>query len=351
MSYLDEIVPNLTNGESVSNEGLQRLALEIMKGQDPEPEPEIIEPVIEEPVPAMDIFKHTVDSERVYIKNTDGSLVELTGFHAMNRTRKDGTSTEPEILHVAPRTTAIITMEQIESVAHELIKCGYKLTGSGEMKNNRWLFIELEHADLPTLEFDGTNLVPKMWIGSSHDGSLAMKSTVKLTDTWCENTFMLNSASELLFKAKHTRNADIKIQDYEQGIRSASDLIKEYYSLAEKMNDTSFVGQQRLEKFFAHTLGAEKKSRVRKINGKEYDSDPMYSGKHENQLNQLFESYQYGKGQNERGETVWSAFSAVTDWCDNHEGNQKSRDMGTNVIGSRARQKQRAWDLATQMVQ
>ena len=112
MSYLDEIVPNLTNGETVSNEGLQKLALEIMKGQDPEPEPEIIEPVIEEPAPAMDIFKHTVDSVPVYIKDSNGSLVEVTGFHAMNRTRKDGTSTEPEILHVAPRTTAIITMEQ-----------------------------------------------------------------------------------------------------------------------------------------------------------------------------------------------------------------------------------------------
>ena len=54
MSYFDEIVPNLTNGETVSNEGLQRLALEIMRGQDvdPEPEPEIVEPVIEEPVVA-----------------------------------------------------------------------------------------------------------------------------------------------------------------------------------------------------------------------------------------------------------------------------------------------------------
>ena len=347
---IDNNVPNLANGDTVSETGLNKLALEIMNINDNTETVDVPEPTeVIEPEQVDSIFKHTVESVPLYTMHDDGTFHEVKSFHGVNRKPKNSIGNLPEILHVAPNTTATITMEQIESVASDLISCGYRLTKHGEMKNNKWLFMELEHDDLPNLEFDGTELVPKIWIGSSHDGSLAMKSTVKILDTWCENTFMLNHRSDVLFKTKHTKNADFRIKEYREGLQEATSLIKEYYNSVEKMNDTPFQGNHKLEAYFAHSIGAEKKERKRMLNGKEIMSDPMFSGKHSNQIKQLFESYQYGLGQAERGNTVWSAFSAVTDWCDNHEANEKSREMGTNVIGNRARQKQKAWDFATKL--
>ena len=240
-------------------------------------------------------------------------------------------------------------MEELESIAEQLVEAGYECVNHGELKLNKWLFIELEHPDLPKLHFKGTSLVPKMFLGSSHDGTLAMKSTIKIVDTICYNTFMINHRSDLLFKTKHTRNASLRIRQYEQVLADASTLLNQYYDAVSVLNDTPFSGKPSLEGYFSGSIGAVAKPRKKVINGKEYMSDPEFSGKHKNQIQQLFESYEYGNGQKERGETLWSAFSAVTDWCDNHEANEKSVAMGTNLIGNRARQKQTAWALANQL--
>ena len=345
----NDMVPNSGN---INEDELKTMALQIMSDNDIAEVEEIQEAeVVEEPKQVNGIFTHTVEAVPVYVLDGNGNYVQVDGFNGVNRMLKDGTSTVPEILHVAPSSTHTITMEQLEGIAEQLMQAGYKLHQFGEMKGNRWLFIELENDELPTLNFNGTKLVPKMWIGSSHDGTLAMKSTVKVIDTVCFNTFMLNYRSDVLFKAKHTKNADIRIKEYEQGIKDASQLLYDYYGAVDMLSSTAFSGRSKLEQYFATSIGAEKKPRPRRLKGKEYMSDPMFSGKHENQLEQLFDCYQHGAGQKERGETLWSAFSAVTDWCDNHEANEKSRALGTNVIGNRARQKQKAWTFANQIAE
>jgi len=338
----------------LNDASISKIADEIMRQNDAEameevPETEIIPDYRQDSRVVNGLFTHKVESVPVFVRDGNGNYTEANGFHAVNRTLKDGTGTEPEILHVAPKTTSVISMDELESIAEQLIEAGYEYHNHGELKSNRWLFIELEHPDLPKLTFEGTALVPKMFLGSSHDGTLAMKSTVKIVDTICYNTFMMNHKSDLLFKTKHTRNASLRIKEYEQGLADASELLNQYYDAVSVLNDTPFTGKARIEQYFAGSIGATLKERKRVTGGKEYMSPPEYSGKHKNQIEQLFESYEYGTGQKERGATLWSAFSAVTDWCDNHEANKKSVQMGTNLVGNRARQKQTAWALANHM--
>jgi len=321
------------------DKSLDSLIVELQELSDSEPdftpEPE------QEPVP---VFEHTVASVPVFIE-VSGEYQKVSDFHAVNRQLKDGTSTVPEILHIARNSTVTIGMEQIEGVADQLVELGYVITGNGEMRGNRWLFVELEHSDLPNFEIKGTMLVPKVWIGSSHDGTLAMKSTVKVVDTVCLNTFMMNATSDLLFKTKHTKNADARIKDYERGLRETGELLQQYYKSVVEMANTPFSGRN-TEKYFAQVIGAEKKPRTRRTNGEKYQTLPEYSGKHKNQLIQLQDSWISGEGQVDRGENVWRLFSSVTDWCDHHEANEKNRLQGSHLLGNRARQKQKAFDLA-----
>ena len=344
----NDMVPN---SKDMSEESLDKLAQKIMNDYDAVKMKDIQEAeVVEEPKQTNGIFTHTVESLPVWVQWHDGTYHKVNGFHGINRKPKAGYSSIPEILHVAPVTTTVIAMERLEKVAEILTGCGYEYYNHGEMKQNKLLFIEMTHPDFPELEFPGTKLFGSIWIGSSHDGTVAFKGTQKVTDSVCLNTFMLNSASIPVFTAKHTRNADIRIKEYEEGISEAGDVLKQYYEAVAKLNDTPFAGRSQLERYFACSIGAELKARNKTKNGIGYKSEPEYSGKHKNQINQLFDSYLSGIGQKERGETLWSAFSAVTDWCDNHEANEKSRAIGTHMIGNRQKQKKQAWDFANALL-
>ena len=295
------------------------------------------------------IFTHDVAPVRLYREtmNDDGSMgfSPIHGFHAIERAEKNNPNDNGEVVYVHPSSYCPIQLEKLEEIAHELVKCGYRITGSGELKNNKLAFIELENEELPSLSFDGTELNPKMWIGTSHDGSVALKSTIKIVDTWCANTFMLNSASDVLFKAKHTRNSIIKIQDYRLQIRLANDTILEYYDLVNRLQDTEWH-EMRNKKEFANVLGAIQKPRKRKKDGKEYWTGAQYSGKHNNQLADLDWAYFNSPGQEERGDTAWRWFSAVTYWADNMI-SDRELESGSNILnGTRARQKAKAFEIA-----
>jgi len=295
------------------------------------------------------IFTHDVKPVRMYreIINEDGStgFDPIHGFHAVERTARNNPNDNGDVVYVHPASYYPIQLEQLEDIAHELVKLGYEITGNGELKNNRLAFIELENDDLPNLSFDGTTLNPKMWIGTSHDGSVALKSTIKVVDTWCANTFMLNSASDILFKAKHTRNSSFKIQDYQLQIRLANDTILEYYDLVNRMQDTDWH-EMRNKREFANVLGAKMKPRSRTKRGKQYWTEPNYSGKHANQLIDLDWAYHESPGQVERGDTAWRWFSAVTYWAD-HMISDRELEAGSNILsGTRARQKAKAFEIA-----
>ena len=292
-----------------------------------------------------EIFSHTVESIPIYMKEPDGGFAKVPDFHGVNRKRKNGFSLM-EILHVAPDTTTVIGMEQLESIAYELVDLGYSITGSGELRQNKWLFVELENEELPELDLPGTKLVPKQWIGSSHDGTLALKSTLKVIDTICENTFMMNAKSMSLFKTKHTKNAQYRIKEYRQGIQEAGEVLNQYYDSVKMLSEAPCNNP---EPYFTKVLGAEMKPRKRTLNGKQFMTEPQYSGKHLNQLRALDLAFKYGDGQQERGNTLWRAFSAVTDWADHDEANEKANANGSNILGTRARQKEKAFNLAVDL--
>ena len=156
---------------------------------------------------------------------------------------------------------------------------------------------------------------------------------------------MLNSASDILFKAKHTRNSMYRIKDYQSQLRIAGESIMEYYDIVNRLQDTKWY-DSRNKKDFANVLGASMKPRKRKKNGKEFWTESMYSGKHANQLVDLDWAYHNSPGQVERGDTAWRWFSAVTYWAD-HMISDREIESGSNILnGTRARQKAKAFDIA-----
>lgn len=300
----------------------------------------------------LSLFDHTQIGIELFAYNSQGVLKPVEGYHLVNRIEKDipEWSNKQEydingdtILDVQKNSVSIISSEQMESVAEQLVQLGYSVYSSGELKNGKLMYIELEHEDLPTLEIPGTQLVPKIWIGTSHDGTLAFKSTKKVIDTFCMNTFMMNSRSFSLFTAKHTKNAEIKIKNHEQALQDAQQGFKQYYEAVEMLAETPVHNP---EPYFASVLNAKKEPRKVTINGISTMSEPRYSGRHVNQLQQLMDSWNYGAGQAERGNNMWRAFSAVTDWADNNEGNAKDREKDNHIIGTRANQKNKAFDIA-----
>jgi len=295
------------------------------------------------------IFNHDVAPVKMYREvakeNGDVSLVEVQGFNAIVRASKTNPYDTGQVVYVHPSSYYPIQLERLEEIAYELEQSGYKITGSGELKSNRLAFIELENEDLPNLTFEGTELSPKMWIGTSHDGSVALKSTIKIVDTVCMNSFMLNSASNILFKAKHTRNSDYRIEEYQNQLRIAKESITEYYEIVKRLQDTKWIRSEN-NKEFANVLGASMKPRKRKKDGKEYWTEKQYSGKHASQIADLNWSYDNSPGQESRGETAWRWFSAVTYWAD-HMISDRELESGSNILsGTRARQKAKAFNIA-----
>ena len=294
------------------------------------------------------LFTHDVKSIPIFreVITEDGIMYEpIPDFNGVARMPRNNPWNSGDVLYVHPSSYRPIMLEQLEEIAYELVECGYKITGSGELKGNRLAFIELENDELPTMSFDGTILKPKMWIGTSHDGSVALKSTIKIMDTWCSNTFMLNSRSDILFKAKHTRNSDFRIQNYQNQLRVASDSITEYYDVVNRLQDTEWY-TMRNKKEFANVLGAVMKPRKRTLKGKVSWTNSKYSGKHISQLADLDWAYHNSPGQAERGDTAWRWFSAVTYWAD-HMISDREKESGSNILnGTRARQKAKAFDIA-----
>ena len=104
----------------------------------------------------LNLFEHTQEAIDIYAYNSQGVLRQIPEYHLVNRRLKaiPDWSDKPEfdidnnsVLDVQKNSVSIITSEQMESVAYELTQLGYGVTGSGELKDGKLMFIELEHDD------------------------------------------------------------------------------------------------------------------------------------------------------------------------------------------------------------
>ena len=87
---LDNNVPNLANGDTVSETGLNKLALEIMNINDSTETVDVPEPTeVIEPEQVTSIFNHTVESVPLYTMHDDGTFHEVKSFHGVNRKPKN----------------------------------------------------------------------------------------------------------------------------------------------------------------------------------------------------------------------------------------------------------------------
>ena len=298
----------------------------------------------------VNVFTHDVETIPIFRMVRDQkegaiSYEQIDGFNGIQRKMRNNEHDKGSVVYVHPSSYYAIPLETLENIADAMLTCGYEVTGAGELKDGRVAFIELENKDLPKLSFDGTSLVPKMWIGTSHDGSIALKSTIKVVDTVCYNTFMLNARSDILFKTKHTQFSKVRLMEYKWQLEVAGRLIQEYYDSVKLLQNTSWDRHKNTE-FFAEVLNAEKRPRKRRKNKEVYMTEPQYSKTHEKQMDDLWYSYENSAGQHERGHTAWRWFSAVTHWADNMISEREMRS-GSNILnGTRARQKNRAFDIA-----
>lgn len=305
----------------------------------------------EDDVNNVRLFDHDVKLSPIFrnITREDGTTYSenIPEFNSVVRYHKDNPFKHTDVLSVQPTTYYPIKLRTLEKIATLLKKAGYEITGFGELKGNKLAYVELENSDLPELEFDGTSLKPKMWIGTSHDSSLALRSTIKVRDGVCINDFMLNYRSDLLFTAKHTKHCDIRLKKYANQIKMATDVINNYYDVVKLLQSTPW-DRHNTETFFSNVLNAEKRPRKRTKNKVPYMTEPMYSGRHDKQLNDLFYAYENSPGQKERGHTLWRLFSSVTYWAD-HMITDKELKAGSNILnGTRARQKDKAFGLVNQ---
>ena len=297
------------------------------------------------------LFDHDVKLSPIFrlITREDGTTYteNIPEFNSVVRYHKENPFKATNVLSVQPTTYYPIRLRTLERIATLLTKAGYEITGFGELKNNKLAYVELENDDLPNLELDGTSLKPKMWIGTSHDGSLALRSTIKIRDGVCLNDFMLNYRSDLLFTAKHTKHSDIRLNKYANHIKVATDVINNYYETVKLLQSIPW-DRHNTETFFSNVLNADKRPRKRTKNKVPYMTEPKYSGKHDKQLDDLYYSYENSPGQDERGHTLWRLFSSVTYWAD-HMITDKELKAGSNILnGTRARQKNKAFSLVNQ---
>jgi len=209
---------------------------------------------------------------------------------------------------------------------------GLKLTSVGSIMNRNRVFVSFEvgEANFTHGERDFESYLN---FGNAHDKGSPFWSNTSNTCVVCANTYGMNlrhNSKNINIKIRHTKNAELKLENVEELVNGAIGAQKEFKAIFESIDEVK-TNPREAQRVFAGFLGQGKELSTRGLNS----------------VNRLTELFLVGKGN--KGETRADIFSAVTDFY-SHEssgGDNRMKQWVSSEFGSASNKKRDFMDVLT----
>jgi phage/plasmid-like protein (TIGR03299 family) len=248
----------------------------------------------------------------LYTQWSQSGLIQAEGFKVL--VRKDTKQT----LGVHGMGYTPFQNVQAFEFADALIENGALFESAGGLGNGEriWCLARVPSADFTVGQNDRHEMY--LLVATSHDGSLATTVTVTDVRVVCQNTLtaalgMGNSKAEGKLKIKHTKSADMKI---EQAKRMISGTIQTAETLRDKLTNLANV---KLSKD-TYTAIVDKLFPIAK------DASKVSVTRRENMLSEILASYQLNDSNAypEQAGTAYALLNAITDYTDHLRGTRRT---------------------------
>lgn len=265
-----------------------------------------------------------VFGETVYVRNMDGSYVEVPDWQA-NRRNNDGVvlgMVAPDFKNVQPGDLLRGFMDRIESEHIDI-------TTMGSMKQGRNIFIGCRLSDAYASQV-GPDLVEAwLMLHTRFDGKGATVASISSVCPVCENTVEASMSEATrkgsLFRVPHRSIFDSSA--LREAIEAADVEVKERARVFNALVERKISYDEVNEYFARDVLDIDPEDLLR--TGK--DGKPVISARTRNNLDSLLKSYNRGPGALPRVGTAWGAFQAVTNYVDNEASTRDTTGEGEHM--------------------
>lgn len=297
--------------------------------------------VLNNPPTTEEAIKHAkldwiVYKEPLYLVSTpsDGQGQDITPTDFFAMVRYDETGTPIPLGQVSDRYTPVQNVRAF-SVFDRLMKDnGYTYETAGATRNGRKIWIL---AKAPRNETVGNDRVDKyVLLVTSHDGSMNLRLLPTAVRVVCNNTMTiaLQRGSDEGFNIRHTGDIDVKLKMAEDALGLADMSFAKALDIWNFMVDAP-ITQVEAMRYFEKVVPQLKKR---------HDDSKAWKRAFE----VIGESFLYGRGN--KGETLWHAYNALTEWVDHLKGVDQSRIVDYATFGEGARIKRDALSVASEII-
>ncbi|MCZ7558555.1 MAG: DUF932 domain-containing protein [Bacteroidia bacterium] len=211
---------------------------------------------------------------------------------------------------------------------------GYSYETAGAIKNGKKVWILAKAPEGASVGDD--HLDKYVLMVTSHDGTANLRLLPTGVRVVCNNTLTLalGRGEDDGFSIRHTGDIDLKLRQAEDALAWSDVNFRKAVDVWQIMADTR-IEPMTAVRYFEKVIPALKKR---------HDDSKAWK----RAFDVIGESFMYGRGN--RGETLWDAYNALTEWVDHLKGVDNDRIADYAVFGEGARIKREAITVASEVI-
>lgn len=278
-------------------------------------------------VPAIEFDNSGLDwlvTERKAFMQHDGDMVEIPNQKVICR-QDNGL-----VLNISKDRYNIIQNERVwECLENALQGVNYTVKVAGSLGNCGKVFISVGIDGKQEYVVNGDKFKNHLTFVSSHDGSMSFQVYDTAVRVVCENTLNLSQRmkGEIKLNVRHSRNAEVRIQEMEKVLENLFQKREEFYSSYRYLVESPMT-EDKAEKILVGWLNNGKKE---------------VSTRTQNVVNNIVDRYKFGLGNN--GQTKADLLNGVTEYFTRQSSDNRRKLYASSEFGLGAKRKAEFSDL------
>lgn len=188
---------------------------------------------------------------------------------------------------------------------------------------------------------------------NGHDGLMSFWILETPIRVVCQNTLMaaIQGKSNHRFRAVHSKEMVLDAKTIREKLGYADEKFNVLEQAYQKMAKKSFTSNRELD-YFKEALDWPRRPGSKMQNNLTELDDDKASSRMKNRLKDLLDLFEGGKGTEIKGVkgTVWGAYNAVVEYSDYFGNKDNQKRANSTLFGSGAQMKERAFNLAMELV-
>jgi phage/plasmid-like protein (TIGR03299 family) len=259
----------------------------------------------------------TVERQKILLESSGN---KIDGYFAVHCPEKD------ETINVAKESYQIIQNSQLfEIIEESLIGIPHKIITAGSIGNLSKVFISVALEEKQDYLINGEAFKNYLSFVSSHNGSLNLEAYDSSVRICCANTLQWSRRDKglLSLRVRHTKNANLKIENMKQEIDKLFEKREEFYTSYEALMNRP-MSSEMAEKIL---IG--------------FEAVDDLSTRTKNKVQEIHQLYANGAGND--GKTVADLLNGVTEYYSGKSSKTVSKSWSSSEFGSGAKKKLDFW--------